>query len=69
MSDKPTPFYIVFSPDGDAPAKVTHPTHGAAHYAAQAMAKLHKGQSFYVMRSASRPQRVDAPELEASAHG
>lgn len=69
MSDKPTPFYIVFSPDGEAPAKVTHATHGAAHYAAQAMAKLHKGQSFYVMRSAGRPQHMEESESEASAHG
>ena len=61
MSDKPEPFYIVFSPEGDAPPRITHTTHKAAHFAARAMAQLHKGQTFYVMRRAGSPARVDLP--------
>lgn len=48
-------FYIVYSPEGNAPAKVQHRTKGAALWVARRMAALHPGQTFYVMKSASKP--------------
>lgn len=47
-------FYTVFSPQGEAPAKVQHTTHGEALFAARRMAALHPGQEFFVMKSASK---------------
>lgn len=41
--------FIVWSPDGDTPPKVQHPSHKSAHHAAHRMAKEHPGQTFYVM--------------------
>ena len=48
-------FYIVFSPQGEAPAKVVHQTHKDALKVAWSMSRLHRGQEFFVMASASKP--------------
>lgn len=48
-------FFIVFSPEGLAPAKKIHPTHKGALYAAAQMAKAHPEASFFVMGSMSAP--------------
>lgn len=53
-------FYTVFSPQGEAPAKVQHATHGAALFAARTMAKLNPGKEFYVMKCKSKAQVVEA---------
>lgn len=47
-------FYTVFSPQGEAPAKVQHATYGEARFAAKRMALLNPGQEFFVMKSASK---------------
>lgn len=52
--------FIVWSPDGETPPKVSHTTHQAAHFAAHAMAKRLPGQTFHVMRPSGRPVRVEA---------
>lgn len=49
-------FYTVFSPSGEAPAKVQHATHGEALFAARRMATAHPEQEFFVMKSASKAQ-------------
>jgi hypothetical protein len=46
-------FFTVFSPEGEAPAKVQHATHKAAFSAAKRMAEAFPGQTFYVMKSSS----------------
>lgn len=51
-------FYIVFSPEGAAPAKVQHASHKEAFSAAARMAKAFPGQTFYVMKSASAGHHV-----------
>lgn len=50
---RPGPF-IVWSPDGETPAKVAHDTHGAAFKAAHLMAAKYPGQTFMVMSRAGR---------------
>lgn len=61
-------FYTVFSPQGEAPAKVQHETRGAAKFAASQMAKFHPGREFYVMKSASKPICIaEAPQADAVA--
>ncbi len=61
-------FYTVFSPSGEAPAKVQHATHGEALFAAKQMAKFHPGQTFFVMKSVSKPitTAVRAEEEQAA---
>lgn len=67
MTDKPSkkftgpkgPF-IVWSPEGEAPAKVEHATHGKALWAAWKLAEEHPGQTFYVMGRAGKPAFVSA---------
>lgn len=62
-------FYTVYSPQGEAPAKVQHNTHGEALFAARRMAALHPEQDFFVMKSASKRVAVasDAVGTEAQA--
>ncbi len=48
-------FYTVFSPEGEAPAKVSHATHKEAFAIAHSMARAYPGQTFFVMKSASNP--------------
>lgn len=52
-------FFIIYSPEGETPPKVTHATHKEALGIAHNMAKLHPGQTFFVMKSASRPVAKD----------
>lgn len=60
-------FYIVYSPQGAAPAKVQHSTHGEALFVARRMAELHPGQEFYVMQCKSKAQVCEAaPESSAA---
>lgn len=60
-------FYTVYSPQGEAPAKVQHNTHGEALFAARRMSKLHPGQEFYVMQCKSKAQVCEAaPESSAA---
>lgn len=54
------PFFIVFSPDGPGSPTRPHETHAAAFHEAHRLAGLHPGQTFHVMRSASRPVREEA---------
>jgi hypothetical protein len=53
-------FFVVFSPDGETPPKVVHPTHKGALYAAVQMAKLNPEASFFVMGSMSRPINAES---------
>lgn len=58
MSKKPRraqSFFTVFSPQGEAPARFTHPSHGSAFREAHRLARLHPDQQFFVMESKSRP--------------
>lgn len=41
--------FVVWSPDGPTPPKVSHPTHKSAHHAAHRLAEAHPGQQFMVM--------------------
>lgn len=59
--------YIVWSPEGETPPKVSHPTHGPALFAANRMAKFHPGQTFYVMQRASQAIVVPAPDEQPAA--
>lgn len=54
--------YIVWSPSGETPPKVSYQTHGAAHFAACRMAKQHPGQRFFVIARAGKGAFVD-PDL------
>lgn len=60
-------FYTVYSPEGETPAKVQHATHGVALFAAKQMAKFHPGQTFFVMKSASKPITTAVRTQEAQA--
>jgi hypothetical protein len=60
-------FYTVYSPEGETPAKVQHETHGDALFAAKQMAKFHPGQTFFVMKSASKPITKDVRAEESQA--
>lgn len=62
-------FYMVL---GSGMPMVRHPTHKAAYRTAHRMAKLHPGQEFFVLRSASSPivyddlgEQADASETPA----
>jgi hypothetical protein len=50
--------YIVWSPDGETPPKISYATHAAAHSSACRMASLHPGQQFYVMGRSGRGAKV-----------
>lgn len=65
----PKQFYIVFSPDGETPPKVVHPTHKGALVAAVRMARFHPDKSFFVMGSMSARvvPREEAPQPEQPA--
>lgn len=52
--------YIVWSPDGPTPPKVSHETHKKALWQAHEMAKKHPGQQFYVMARAGKGAKVHA---------
>ena len=58
--------YIVWSPQGQTPPVVPLDTHKQAFRAANGMAKLHPGQDFYVMVTASKPVRVQEGESQAN---
>lgn len=57
--------FIVWSPGGETPPKVTHPSHKAAHQAAHQMAKLHPTQTFYVMGVGGRA--IHGAEVEVAS--
>ena len=61
------PFYIVFSPDGPTPPVKVHASHPEALAIAHVMAKVHRGQTFHVMKSASKPIVVTDDPSEAEA--
>lgn len=48
-------FFIVFSPEGVTPPIKQHTSHKEALGIAHMMAERHPGQSFFVMKSASKP--------------
>lgn len=52
-------FFIVYSPEGEAPPRVQHKNHGAAMHQAARLAKANPGRRFFVMRTASRPLVVE----------
>lgn len=45
----PRRFYIVWSPEGEAPPQVKHETFEAAKIASKSMANNHRGQTFFVL--------------------
>ena len=44
-------FYLVWSPQGPTPPRVTHESYGPAACAANDMARQHPGQDFYVLKA------------------
>lgn len=62
----PKQFFIVFSPEGETPPLIVHPTHAGALFSAWAMAKLHPGKTFFVMGSMSRPCLASGTDAEGS---
>ena len=48
-------FFIIFSPEGLTPPVRVHESQSEAFGVANYMAKHHPGQTFYVMKSSSRP--------------
>ena len=71
MSEKPKSkaekpgLYIVFSPEGETPPKVTHGTFKEAVNAAWQMSKFHPGNTFHVMKAVGRPC-LTKPEKDAA---
>jgi hypothetical protein len=59
--------YIVWSPDGPTPPKVSYQTHPEAHAAANLMAKRHRGQKFYVMARQGAGAKIVPPPVELDA--
>jgi hypothetical protein len=62
----PSP-YIVWSPEGETPPKVSYETHGKACAIAWHMAKLNPGQKFFVMGRAGLPALVEREEIPDAA--
>lgn len=60
-------FYTVYSPEGETPVRVQDETHKAAFSAAKRMAKAHPSQTFFVMKSASKPITAEVRAEEAQA--
>lgn len=60
-------FFIVYSPEGEAPPRVQHKNHGAAMHQAARLAKANPGRRFFVMRTASRPLMVE-PDAADGQH-
>ncbi len=57
--------YIVWSPEGMTEPRKVHTTHGEACAIGWHMAKLHKGQTFYIMQQAGKPAYVEIEEQAA----
>jgi hypothetical protein len=53
------PFFTVFNPNGEAPARKKYGSHGSAMRDACRLAKDHPEETFFVMRTASRPITAD----------
>lgn len=67
-------FFTVYSPEGEAPARVQHATHGAAMHQAGRLARANPGHRFFIMRSCGKPVVVEeegaaerAPSSEVTA--
>ncbi len=65
--------YLVWSPDGAGEPRVVHETYHKAMLAAKTMAKRHRGRTFYVVKTCSKPMirhavsaNDDAPRVECS---
>lgn len=59
-------FFIVFSPQGEAPARKTYATHPAAFAEAHRLAKMFPSQQFFVMQSKSRA--IAVPGVQEADH-
>ncbi len=61
---KQTPPYIVWSPDGETPPKVSHATHQRACFAAHFMARKYPGKMFYVLGRMGKPALHQSPPAD-----
>jgi hypothetical protein len=65
-NEKSPKLFIVFSPEGPTAPVKTHPSHREAAAIAWHMAKLHPGQTFFVMKTAGRRAFIEAPANETA---
>lgn len=62
-------FFTVFNPNGEAPARKQYGSHGSAMRDACTLAKKYPAETFYVLRSSSKPitaETVRATEQQSS---
>ena len=60
----PEPRFIVWSPTGPTSPRVTHHDHDDARTAARSMARLHRGQRFYVCELVDRFEAVEVVHVD-----
>lgn len=60
-------FWLIWNPDHSTPPQQRYPTRQAANRAAECMARLYPGQTFYVLKAQSSANRKRWPRTEVYA--